>query len=125
MVNYQVAPLDLFQRTGTLPHRINTVYQLLADSAAGISPQAPWVMFPEYVLYWLSGRRVGEYTNATHTGLVNLKTGNWDADVFRELGLAIEAAPHEIVLGADTTVVVPWNCTSSSVVGSSPGCATI
>jgi rhamnulokinase len=94
-----IAPLDLFQRTGTLPHRINTVYQLLADSAAGISPQAPWVMFPEYVLYWLSGRRVGEYTNATHTGLVNLKTGNWDADVFRELGLAIEAAPPIVPTG--------------------------
>ena len=94
-----IAPLDLFQRTGTLPHRINTVYQLLADSAAGIDPGAPWAMFPEYVLYWLSGRRVGEYTNATHTGLVNLKTGHWDADVFRELGLAIEAAPPIVPTG--------------------------
>jgi rhamnulokinase len=94
-----IAPLDLFQRTGTLPHRINTIYQLLADPASGIDPQAPWVMLPEYVLYWLSGIRVGEYTNATHTGLVNLKTGNWDADVFHELGLAIEAAPPIVATG--------------------------
>jgi len=94
-----IAPLDLFQRTGTLPHRINTVYQLLADPASGIDPRAPWAMFPEYVLYWLSGRRVGEYTNATHTGLVNLKTGDWDAEVFRELGLAVEAAPPIVPTG--------------------------
>lgn len=94
-----IAPLALFQRTGTIPHRINTVYQLLADPAAGIDLRAPWVMFPEYVLYWLSGRRVGEYTNATHTGLVNLKTGDWDADVFRELGLALEAAPPIVPTG--------------------------
>ncbi len=94
-----IAPLALFRRTGTLPHRINTVYQLLADPAAGIDVRAPWVMFPEYVLYWLSGRRVGEYTNATHTGLVNLKTGDWDADVFRELGQAIEAAPPLVPTG--------------------------
>ncbi|MGB6743674.1 MAG: FGGY family carbohydrate kinase [Terracidiphilus sp.] len=94
-----IAPLDLFQRTGTLPHRINTIYQLLADPAAGIDFRAPWVMFPEYVLYWLSGRRVAEYTNATHTGLVNLKTGNWDADVFGQLGLSIEAAPPIVSTG--------------------------
>src|SRR5215469_14115347 len=72
-----IAPPALFQRTGTIPHRINTVYQLMADPAAGIDARAPWVMFPEYVLYWLSGKRAGEYTNATHTGLVNLKTGEW------------------------------------------------
>jgi rhamnulokinase len=63
-----IQPFDLFRRTGTQPLRINTIYQLLADPAAGIDPHAPWVMFPEYVLYWLGGRRVAEYTNATHTG---------------------------------------------------------
>ena len=68
-----IAPSDLYQRTGAIPLRINTIYQLLADRAAGIDPHAPWAMFPEYVLYWLSGRRVAEYTNASHTGLVNLE----------------------------------------------------
>ena len=89
-----VPSLELYQRTGTCPLKINTVYQLLADSAAGpegknqkIDSRAPWVMLPEFVLYWLSGRRVAEYTNATHTGLVNLKTGRWDAELFELLGL--------------------------------------
>ncbi len=56
-------------------------------------------MFPEFVLYWLSGQRVAEYTNATHTGLVNLKTGDWDAELFEMLGLAIEAAPPIVATG--------------------------
>ena len=56
-------------------------------------------MFPEFVLYWLSGRRVAEYTNATHTGLVNLKTGDWDAELFEMLGLAVEAAPPIVATG--------------------------
>ncbi len=94
-----IAPLSLFQRTGTLPLRINTIYQLLADPADGIDPRAPWAMLPEYVLYWLSGRRVAEYTNASHTGLVSLKTGDWDSDLFRLLGLAIEAAPPIVPTG--------------------------
>lgn len=94
-----IAPFDLYQRTGTLPLRINTVYQLLADPEAGIDPRAPWAMFPEYVLYWLSGRRVAEYTNASHTGLVNLKTGDWDTDLFRLLNLPLEAAPPIVSTG--------------------------
>ena len=33
-------------------------------------PMRHGLMMPEYVLYWLGGRRVAEYTNASHTGLV-------------------------------------------------------
>ena len=101
-----ISSFDIYQRTGAYPLNLNTVYQLMADSAAGpegknqrIDKRAPWVMFPEYVLYWLSGRRVGEYTNASHTGLVNLKTGTWDAELFGMLGLAVEAAPPLVSTG--------------------------
>jgi rhamnulokinase len=101
-----VAPFDLYQRTGAYPLYLNTLYQLMADPASGpeadsekIDKRAPWVMLPEFVLYWLSGRRVAEYTNATHTGLVNLKTGAWDAELFETLGLAFEAAPPLLPAG--------------------------
>ncbi|MGA9669348.1 MAG: FGGY-family carbohydrate kinase [Terracidiphilus sp.] len=94
-----IAPIDLYQRTGVLPHRINTVYQLLADPACSIDAHAPWVTMPEFVLHWLGGRRVAEYTHATHTGLVDLKTGNWDTDLFRLLDLPIDAAPPIVSAG--------------------------
>ncbi|MEI9968959.1 MAG: FGGY-family carbohydrate kinase [Terracidiphilus sp.] len=100
-----IAPFDLYERTGTYPLKINSVYQLIADAAASegngqrIDKRAPWVMLPEFVLYWLSGQRVAEYTNATHTGLVNLKTGDWDRELFEMLGLAIEAAPPIVATG--------------------------
>ena len=95
-----ISPRDLFARTGVMPHRINTVYQLIADKAAHIDPRAPWVMMPEYILYWLGGRRVAEHTNATHTGLVDLKTGDWDADLFKLLDLPLDAAPPMVRAGA-------------------------
>jgi rhamnulokinase len=96
-----VPPFDLYQRTGALPHRINSIYQLMADDAAGIDRNTPWVMFPEFVLYWLSGKRVAEYTNATHTGLVNLKTRTWDAELFQLLGLDAKAAPPIVPTGTN------------------------
>ncbi len=92
-------PEDLFRRTGAQPLRINTLYQLLADSASGVDVCAPWVCFPEYVLHWLGGRRVAEYTNATHTGLVDLQTGDWAPDLFELFGIPISAAPPIVAAG--------------------------
>ncbi len=94
-----IPPLELYQRTGVLPHRINTVYQLLADPAAGIDPHTPWITMPEFVLHWLGGRRVAEYTHATHTGLVNLTTGDWDRELFSLLDLPFDAAPPIVPAG--------------------------
>ena len=94
-----IVPFDLYQATGVFPMRLNTVYQLLADPAAGIDASAPWIMMPEYILHWLGGRRVSEYTHATHTGLVDLKTGDWSREVFAELGLSMEAAPPIVRAG--------------------------
>jgi rhamnulokinase len=132
-----ISPFDLFQRTGALPHKINTVYQLMADPRAGIDGCAPWAMMPEFVLYRLSGRRVAEYTNATHTGLVNLKTGTWDAELFEMLGLAVEAAPPLVSAGTvlgplvgpladlpafrETQVIAPSTHDTASAIAGIPG----
>jgi rhamnulokinase len=71
----------------------------MADPASGIDPRAPWLCLPEYVLYWLGGRRVAEYTNATHTGLVDIETGDWARDLFELLGIPTEAAPPIVSAG--------------------------
>jgi rhamnulokinase len=90
---------ELFRRTGAQPIRINTMYQLIADSASGIDAHAPWVCLPEYVLHWLGGRRVAEYTNATHTGLVDIETGDWSRNLFQSLRIPFEAAPPIVPTG--------------------------
>jgi rhamnulokinase len=94
-----IPPFEIYQRTGAFPMRLNTVYQLLADPAAGIDAHVPWVMMPEFILHWLGARRVSEYTHATHTGLVDLKTHDWSAEVFRMLDIPIDAAPPIVHAG--------------------------
>lgn len=90
-------PKEVFRRTGAQPLRINTMYQLLADDAH--VADAPWLCLPEYVLYWLGAPLVAEYTNATHTGLVDIATEDWARDLFARLGLSIEAAPRIVAPG--------------------------
>ncbi len=92
-------PQWMFGHTGAQSLRINTVYQLLADRAAGIDPHAPWICLPEYVLYRLGGRRVAEYTNATHTGLVDLETGDWSPHLLQLLDIPADALPPIVPAG--------------------------
>ena len=103
-VHKAMAPEKLRELTGVQLMRINTLYQLYADKIAGQS--AVWVNLPEYVLYWLGGKRVAEYSNATHTGLLKLMKNQKDApqwcdEIFEELGLLMEDAPEIVATGTD------------------------
>ncbi len=90
---------ELYALTGVQIQPINTIYQLWADRRSGIADSAPWVNLPEYILHWLGATRVAEYTNATHTGLIDAETRQWSSEVFRTLGLDIAAAPKLVSPG--------------------------
>ncbi|MGA7245505.1 MAG: FGGY family carbohydrate kinase, partial [Terracidiphilus sp.] len=92
-----LSPEEAFRRTGAQPLRIDTLYQLLADP--NDEKEAPWVCLPEYVLHWLGAPRVAEYTNATHTGLVDIATGDWARHTFEQLEIPIAAAPCIVAPG--------------------------
>ena len=66
--------------TGIEMSRINTLYQLYADPAE-LQPK-PWLNLPEYMLHRLGGRAVAEYTNATHTQLVDAEKRDWSPEIF-------------------------------------------
>jgi rhamnulokinase len=91
----------LYALTGLQRLRFNTIYQLYADQISGIPAAMPWINLPEYFLYRLGGRRVAEYTNATHTGLVSVTDKTWCAEVFDTVGLDPAAAPELVAPGTD------------------------
>ncbi|HEY0758967.1 MAG TPA: FGGY-family carbohydrate kinase [Acidisarcina sp.] len=91
----------IFELSGVQSLPLNTMYQLVADDLAGVSPQAPWMNLPEFVLAHLGGRAVAEYSNATHTGLVDASTHRWRAELFNLCGLDRTAAPDLVDTGSD------------------------
>ena len=82
----------LRELTGIQLLRINTLYQLYADRLLGVQ-EGSWLNLPEYILSRLGGARVAEYTNATHTQMVDLHRREWSAEVF-------DAARSDIVCAA-------------------------
>jgi rhamnulokinase len=100
------AQVGLFQRipvqqlraiTGVEMSRINTLYQLFADKAE--LQDKPWVNLPEYILLRLGGRRVAEYTMATHSQLIDAQKRDWSAEIFTAAGLVQSAAPPIVMPG--------------------------
>ncbi|PYY24640.1 MAG: carbohydrate kinase [Acidobacteria bacterium] len=99
-VHQLVSRHDLYELTGIQFLRFNTLYQLYADQQDGVDPHARWINLPEYILFRLGGQKVAEYTNATHTQLVDLNTGNWCQQIFDRSGLDLSAAPQIVESGA-------------------------
>ena len=104
-VHERIDVRHLYALTGLQRLRFNTIYQLYADQMAGIPAAVPWINLPEYMLYRMGGRRVAEYTNATHTGLVSVASKTWCAEVFDKVGLDPAAAPPLVAPGTDVGVL--------------------
>jgi rhamnulokinase len=94
-----ISPARLYSLTGIQLLRINTLYQLYADNIAGIVPAKRWLNLPEFITYRLGGRPVAEYTNATHTQLVDLGSKRWCEEIFQSAGLDQKAAPEIVPTG--------------------------
>lgn len=70
----------------TLP--INTVFQLLADEgSAAFNAASRFAMIPDLLGLWLSGELANERTNASTTGLLDARTGEWAYELIDGLGL--------------------------------------
>jgi rhamnulokinase len=71
----------LHELTGIQIVRLNTLYQLVADKQLGLEPGHRWLNLPEYMLLRWGGAPVAEYTNATHTGMVELYSRKWSDEI--------------------------------------------
>lgn len=98
---------DLYARTGVQIQPLNTIYQLVADKTSGAGDSAAWVNLPEYILHWLGAPRIAEYTNATHTALIDPERRQWSDEIFSSLALHRAAAPELVSPG---TVLGPMSC---------------
>lgn len=101
---------ELYVRTGIQPNRFNTIFQLLADTDAGV-PFASVdriAMIPDLLVFWLTGVLVTEGTVASTTGLADTLARAWAVDLVERLGLPTRPFRHALVQpGLDVGVVGP------------------
>ena len=78
-VHARVSAGELYTVNGLQHLPFNTVFQLTADRLTGTLELADsFLLLPDLLGYWLTGRSVAERTNASTTGLLGVETGEWD-----------------------------------------------
>jgi rhamnulokinase len=97
----KISPDRLRELTGVQLLRINTLYQLYADSMQGLPGGRQWLNLPEYILSRWGGAPIAEYTNATHTQLLELDNRHWCREIFQAAHLDLAAAAKIVPPGTE------------------------
>jgi rhamnulokinase len=98
-LHQRIPPERMRELTGVQLLRINTVYQQFADRMKGVPEGQLWLNLPEYMLHRWGGESIAEYTNATHTQMVELGRMAWCDEIFRAAGLSRNSAPRIVPPG--------------------------
>ncbi|EPR75844.1 Rhamnulokinase [Leifsonia rubra CMS 76R] len=91
---------ELYASNGLQFLSFNTLYQFAAEPHLAAADS--FLLVPDLISYWLTGRQVAEHTNASTTGLLNIASGQWDDALIEKLGLPRRLFPELVVPG--TTV---------------------
>jgi rhamnulokinase len=92
----------IFQRTGLQFLQFNTLFQLHVHVRKGLPAGARrLLMIPDLCHHALCGATVGEYTNASTTQLLDVRTRTWADDLFSRLELPLDLMPDIVPPGTD------------------------
>ncbi|HEX8774108.1 MAG TPA: rhamnulokinase family protein [Pyrinomonadaceae bacterium] len=91
---------EVFERTGIQLMVFNTLFQLYAHAQEGLPKRAArLLLIPDLINFYLTGRAVTEYTNATTMQMVSARTGTWDRELIERLGLPLNLLTEIVPAG--------------------------
>lgn len=100
LVHERISAEKLYQRNGLQHLDFNTLFQLTDERSNGFLDIAErMLMIPDLFNYWLTGECTAESTNASTTGLLNARSGKWDAELMKILNLPADLFPNVVEPG--------------------------
>ena len=84
-----ISDAELYAHTGIQKQVYNTIYQLMSlkvNKPEELERAEYLLMIPDYLGYRLTGVMHQEYTEASTTGLLDAKNGEWDMELIERLG---------------------------------------
>ena len=90
-VHAKLPPEVLYDTTGVQFLPFNTIYQLAAEPDLDRAAHA--LLLPDLLAFWLTGALGSELTNASTTGLLDVRTRSWATELFDALGVRHDLFP--------------------------------
>lgn len=89
---HEIAPFsELYQHNGLQFLPFNTLYQYRVDERLSDADTA--LLIPDLIAHLLTGSSVAERTNASTTGLLGVRSGEWDTELADRLGIPTAVLP--------------------------------
>ncbi len=93
----RMPPEKIYRQTGLQLTKLNSLYYLL-EMQRGESPLLgiahTFLMYPDLINYWLTGRIACEYTSASTSHLLNAQTKTWAGSLIGAMGLPSHIFPE-------------------------------
>jgi len=112
---------DIYENTGIQFMQLNSLYQLLAmrlNNSIALATATKLIFIADLISYYLCGKIFAEYTLASTSQFLDMKTGKWSEDVLGKLSLPDNILPEVVPPG---TVVGQL----SSKIGIELGCGPV
>ena len=101
-----VGPEELYARNGLQHLTFNTLFQLATEGEM-LQFADSLLLIPDLLNYWLTGQKFAERTNASTTGLLDARTGEWDVSLAERLGIPAALLPPLIDAGSSVGSLSP------------------
>ena len=128
----------IYELTGIQFMQLNTLYQLYSlvlDDSPQLRIADKLLMIPDLINYWLTGRAVSEFTEATTSQIFDTRKEQWSTEIIEAMGFPPHIFPEVIKpgtklghlrdclvkdLGCDLMVVAPPTHDTASAVAAIP-----
>jgi rhamnulokinase len=106
----RVPRVEIFEQTGIQFMQLNSLYQLLA-MVVGRSPALDiaetFLTMPDLFNYWLTGRKVCEFSIATTTQCYDPRKGDWAIPLLEKMGIPTHIFPEIVPPGTVLGELLP------------------
>ena len=101
----------IFEATGIQFMQLNTLYQLLALKQAkspALKVARTLLTMPDLFNYWLTGKKVSEFSIATTTQCYDPRAHDWAFSLLEQLGIPGQIFPEVVPPGTVLGGLLPW-----------------
>jgi rhamnulokinase len=107
---HRVPRQEIFEQTGIQFMQLNSLYQLLSmvvDRSPALNIAETFLTMPDLFNYWLTGRKVCEFSIATTTQCYDPRKGGWAIPLLERLGIPTHIFPEIVPPGTVLGQLLP------------------
>lgn len=93
---------EIYRTTGLQLTKLNSLYHLVEmvrSNSPALKNAKTFLMLPDLMNYWLTGRTISEYTIASTSHLLNARTKDWALDMIEKMGIPSHIFPEIMKAG--------------------------